>query len=288
MTKRTTIGGLTAGAILCTAAGVLLAATPTPKALPDFSGVWVRSPDYYFFPVPGETNVPLVKLPVTGPKPDELVKTPITAADEEEIMAGDYHNPILLPKTREVVKKNAESEIALHHIVTASNACWPSGVPQIYNLREPTQILQTKDKIVIIHQRDHQVQWIWLNQPHSKNVTPSWYGESVGHWEGDTLVVDTIGIKAHELSVADPWGTPHSDKLHVVERWRLGNDKDGKFIEIILSISDPEMFKPWKAQVVFRPNRAQEILEVVCAENNRDFSEGETFGKMPVEDKPSF
>ena len=53
--------------------------------------------------------------------------------------------------------------------------CWPSGVPQIYNLREPTQILQTKDKIVIIHQRDHQVQWIWLNQPHSKNVTPSWY-----------------------------------------------------------------------------------------------------------------
>ena len=275
-------------ALLGASAGALWAATPTAKALPDFSGVWVRSPDYYFFPVPGEKNVPLVKLPVTGPNADPLVKKPVTKDDEEEIMAGDYHNPILLPKTRAIVQKNAETEIGLQHVVTASNACWPSGVPQIYNLREPTQILQTKDKIVIIHQRDHQVQWIWLNQPHSKNVTPSWYGESVGHWDGDMLVVDTIGIKTHELSVVDPWGTPHSDKLHVVERWRSGSDDKGKFIEIVLNIDDPAMFKPWKAQVVYRPNRAQEILEVVCAENNRSFGEGETFGKMPVENKPPF
>jgi hypothetical protein len=275
-----------AALILAAGAGLLSAAAPAAKH-PDFTGVWVRSPDYYFDPVPGEKLVPLVKLPVTGPNADELVKTPITKADEEEIMAGDYHNPLLLPWTREVVKKNAEQEIGLSHVFTASNACWPSGVPQILNLREPTKIIQTKDKIVIIHQRDHQVQWIWLNQKHTPNPKPQWYGESVGNWDGDTLVVDTIAVKTHELSVVDPWGTPHTDKLHVVEHWRLKNDDKGKYIEILLDISDPGAFKPWKALAKFRPNAVQDIIEVVCAENNRGFG-GEQFGPTPTADKPDF
>ena len=181
------------------------------------------------------------------------------------------------------------SEIGLEHIVTPSNACWPSGVPQILNLREPSQIVQTKDKITIIHQRDHQWRQIFLNRPHSKNPKPSWYGESVGHWEGDTLVVDTIGQVTHELNVVDPWGTPHTPKLHVIERYRRADDDKGKAIEVIFTVDDPGTFvAPWKGVAVFRPNRAQELLEVVCAENNRHFEDGSSFGDMPVAKKTDF
>ena len=285
------IRSLLASAALCAIAASVTAAAPAPapKAVPDFSGMWARSPDNYFFPVPGENFVPLVKLTVTGPNADPLVKKPVSDTDAEEIMAGDYHNSILQPWAREVVRKNAEQEIALDHVYTASNSCWPSGLPQILNLRDPAKIIQTKDKILFIHQRDHQWRTIYLNQPHSKNPKPSWYGESVGYWEGDTLVVDTIGQVTHALHVVDPWGTPHTEKLHVVERYRLINDADGKAIEIVFTVDDPGTFTaPWTAVAMVRPNRVQDILEVACAENNRHFEAGTTFGPMPEEKTPAF
>src|SRR5437868_3524381 len=89
-------------------------------------------------------------------------------------------------------------------------SCGPSGVPQAVNLIREVQFLQAKDRVVILYQRDHQVRWVWLNRDHSAHPAPSWYGESVGHYEGDTLVVDTIGQKAHKMSVVDPFGTPHT------------------------------------------------------------------------------
>ncbi len=286
MTKLPVIGSLAVAAILCAADGALLAA---PAPAPDFSGVWIRSPDNYYFPVPGEKFVPLVKLPVTGPNADALVKKPVTPADEEEIMAGDYHNPILQPWAREVVRKNAEQEIAFNHIYTPSNACWPSGVPQIHNLREPSQIVQTKDRITIIHQRDHQWRQIDIGQPHTKMPPPSWYGESVAHWEGDTLVVSTIAQKTHVLHVVDPWGTPHTSRLHVTERFRRADDAQGKALEVVFTVEDTGTFTtPWKGVAVYRPNRVQELLEVVCAENNRHFEEGSTFGPTPEEKTPAF
>jgi hypothetical protein len=100
---------------------------------------------------------------------------------------------------------------------------------------------------------------------HAKNPKPSWYGESVGHYEGDTLVIDTIG--QNDKTVLDPYRTPHSDKLHVVERWRMVDG--GQALEAVFTVDDPETFnEPWTGMRRYR--RVQEQLaEDICAENNQ-------------------
>ncbi len=265
--------------LLFSAAASAPAAAPNPGAedLPDFSGVWTRAPEPEFLPVPGDKEgKPITKLPVTGP-------------DAGEIIAGNWDNPFLLPWAREVVKNNAVAEMRLQHIYQADDSCWPVAVPQILNLREAVQFVQTKDKLLIVYQRDHLFRQIRFNQKHPENLKPSWFGDSVGRFEGETLVVDTIGIKTHKLSVVDTWGTPHTDKLHVTERYRLIDDVKGKGIEFTIRVEDPGAFAmPWTAMGYYRPNRLPELMEVVCAENNRDFHEGSTFGTLPEEKTPAF
>ena len=73
----------------------------------------------------------------------------------------------------------------------------------------------------MVFTNNHQVRFVRLDQPHSQNVSPTWFGESVGHYEGDSLVVDTIGLAAKRMSLLDVFGTPHTDALHVVERFGI-------------------------------------------------------------------
>ncbi len=260
--------------------------------MPDFSGVWARAnvPDStdqrinaktfprvrygsMFFPVPGDgAGKPVAFL--EGNNPDEVV--------------GDYNSPILQPWVKEVVKKNAESELQDRYVPTAHGTCWPSGVPEVLNLREPVEFLQQKDKITIIYQRDHQLREIFLGRTHPAHPELSWYGDSVGHYEGDTLVVDTVGQAAKRMSVVDPFGTPHTDKIHVTERYRLIQDRRGKGLEVVFTVEDPGAFTmPWKGMVVYRPSR-DGFDEVACAENDRSFGEGSAFGDIPHQDTPDF
>jgi hypothetical protein len=253
-------------------------AVPATQSAPDFSGIWARERELWLQPVADEgVGIPIEPILVRG-------------RDRNNIYAGQWDNPILQPWAREIVKRNAESELAFKHVFTADDTCWPSGVPQDANRPDALQFIQTKDRVMIIHQRDQQVRWVWLNQSHSRDVKPSWYGESVGHYEGDTLVVDTIGQKQHRMSVVDPFGTPHTDKIHVVERYRTYSDPLGKGLEIVVTVQDEGAFTmPWKGFATFRPLRGRDKLEeFVCAENNRTFADGSTFGTIPEEKTPPF
>ena len=257
---------------------VVADAAPATHAVPDFSGIFAREADLWLQPVLDDSvGYPVEPILVRG-------------RDRNNIYAGNHDNPILQPWAAEIVKRNAESELAFKHVFTADDTCWPSGVPQDANRPDALQFIQLKDRVMIIHQRDQQVRWIWLNQSHSANPKPSWYGESVGHYEGDTLVVDTIGQKAHKMSVVDPFGTPHTDKIHVVERYRTYSDPLGKGLEVIVTVQDEGAFTmPWKGFATFRPLRDREKLEeFVCAENNRTFAAGSTFGTIPEEKTPPF
>ena len=241
--------------------------------MPDFSGVWQRAGESWYFAVPGDNEgKPLERLPTKNP----------------EQVPGDYNNPILQPWVRDIVKKNADQEMQDQYVATAHGTCWPSGVPEVLNLREPVELLQQPDKITIIYQRDHQVRSIYLNKPHSAHPQSSWYGESVGHYEGDTLVVDTIGQAAKPMSVVDPYGTPHTDKIHVVEHYRVVRDEKGPGLEVIFRVEDPGAFTmPWKGMLVYRATRAG-FGEVACAENNRSFGSGSLLGEIPISNKPEF
>jgi hypothetical protein len=271
--------------VLATSVVLILAALAPPAstappitAVPDFSGFWVRVGNLWFDPI----------LDDNEGKPIDRLQ--VSSRDADNIYAGDFNNPILQPWARDIVKKNAESEIRLEHVYTADDSCWPSGVPQAVNLIGEVQFLQAKDRVIIIYERDHQVRRVWLNRKHSANPAPSWYGESIGHYEGDTLVIDTIGEKTHKMSVVDPFGTPHTDKIHVVERYRLFSNPFGKGLEVTVRVDDPGAFtKPWKGQAEYQQDRKVVSLdEVVCAENNRSFVDGSTFGVIPEDKTPPF
>src|SRR6266850_2597703 len=226
---RSQVRKLIAGAaFLCASAAPLYALAQKSEAgVPDLAGLWARQAvrgEVTFLPVPGDKEgQPIERVWIDGP-------------DVEEIVAANYDNPILQPWAREVVKKNTEAEIRLQHVNEADDICRPVGIPQIINLREPVVFAQGKDKVLIIYQRDHLVRRVWLNQKHSAKVTPSWFGESVGHYEGDVFVVDTIGLKPGKVSVVDNYGTPHTDKLHVTERYRVITDDKGKGLEVIFRV----------------------------------------------------
>jgi hypothetical protein len=117
---------------------------------------------------------------------------------------GDYTNPILKPEAAEVVRKYGQISLAGITYATPANQCWPQPVPYIF-WTMGVQILQQPDKITILYSNpDHEFRQVRLNQSHPQQVTPSWYGDSVGHYEGDVLVVDTTGSK---VSGHLPWST---------------------------------------------------------------------------------
>ena len=107
----------------------------------------------------------------------------------------------------------------------ATEAAWgglgPAGVPFVFSSNIGMQMLQQADRITILYSNDHEVRHVRMNQSHPARLTPSWYGDSVGHYEGDTLVIDTVGVKIGPFAMVDMYGTPYSQALHVVERYRL-------------------------------------------------------------------
>ena len=185
--------------------------------IPDFSGIWAH------------LNWPDLEPPAAGPGPVRNMSRRNGVSNTYQLM-GDYNNPILKPEAAQVVKKAGEVAATGAAYPTPANRCWPGGVPFVFwNIG--MQMLQKPDQIAILYSNDHEVRQVRLNQPHRTPVTPSWYGDSVGRYEGDTLVIDTIGIKIGPFAMVDMYGTPHSPALHVVERYRLLDHEAAKEAE---------------------------------------------------------
>ena len=272
---RTLIVTTTSATILFSSAAFTHESRQGTASIPDFSGIWAHPSGPGFEP------------PASGPSPV------VFAIRRGSPFVGDYTNPILKPQAAEVVKKHGEIELSGMAHPTPSTHCWPSGVPYIF-FQVGMQMLQQPDKITFLYLRDHEFRNVRLNQPHPAHVIPSWYGDSVGYYENDTLVIDTIGVKADRpLAMLDFYGTPYTQALHIVERYRLldyeaaqeGLERDakannripntsmqrdpdyrGKYLQLLFTVEDQGVFTmPWSATITYaRP--LGEWVEDVCAE----------------------
>jgi hypothetical protein len=267
-------------------------------SVPDFSGIWRHG------------NLPWFIPPPSGPGPVTNKSRNAQGTSDYSSLVGDYTNPILQPWAAEVVKKKGELSLAGITYPNPGNQCWPKPMPFLFK-HMAMQMLQLPDRIVMLFNENHEVRWVRLNQPHPARVTPSWHGDAVGHYEADTLVIDTVGIKAsHPYGMIDLFGTPYSEKLHVVERhrlrdyedvkdimqrgvkenWRPGgaynpNYKD-KYLQVDFTIEDEGVFTtPWTATMIYLRDR-NEWPEVACAENRRFGFDKE--GDVPTAGKPDF
>jgi hypothetical protein len=174
-------------------------------------------------------------------------------------------NPNVKQWAKDVMKKDNDEVIAGKMAKTSRQSCEPAGMPgyDMYGF-QPIYFLQEKNKITMIFTGDQQVRHIYMDVPHSQNVKPSWYGESVGRWEGDTLVIDTIGL--NNKFFVDNYRTPHTDKLHVIERWRI--IEADSILEVRFTVDDPGTYnEPWTAIQRFR-RVPTPMDEEVCAEGN--------------------
>ena len=279
-------------------------AAENPPA-PDFSGLWVHP------------TLPGFEPPLSGPGPvRNLARNPAGASNFNRLV-GDYNNPILKPEAAEIVKKHGEMSIAGVGYPTPSGQCWPGGVPYMFwNLE--MQMFQRPNEITMLYLIDHQVRHVRMNASHPARVTPSLSGDSVGHYEGDTLVIDTIAIKPGRFAMIDMFGTPHSPALHVIERYRLidneamkqaaerdekenqrlpdytndvgiavDRDYKGKGLQMEFTVEDPGVFTTtWKSTITYRRG-ATEWREHVCAENMHEYYNNKDVD-VPTANKPDF
>jgi len=166
-------------------------------------------------------------------------------------------------------------------------SCWATGVPVALNsVVQPIFFVQSPKEVLTIGQGDQTVRHIYMDVPHSPNPKPSWYGESVGHYEGEWLVVDTIAQDTRTF--IDNFRTPHSDKLHVVERYHLIDG--GNTLEAQVTIEDPASFiQPVHLQMRARKAQAPGgIIESRCADGESFNPFGQKEEPIPVASKPDF
>jgi hypothetical protein len=218
------------------------------------------------------------------------------ASSNPTYRVADLTNPILTPWAIEKMKPWNEMALSGKKIpFTARERCYPPGVPgwNVFRRVAPPMnfFVQTPKIVYMIWRSDMQVRRVYMNVPHSANPKPSWHGESVGHYEGgDTLVVDTIALLDHPLSFIDNYRTPHSDKLHVIERFHVlpgGNE-----IDVSIHVEDPIAFTtPWNAKQRLMKSTRGPLEEVSCAELGLNPG-GEYFGlqsvPIPSDDTPDF
>lgn len=298
MSRPTAMLGVVAAA-LCFTGGLNVSAQAAPPDFNSYTGWYAYN---RLFIAPAKGPGPVVQDPahpyvsndefrVTGRQPTQRI--------------ADLDNPILQPWARDVLRKNNAIALSGKRVPSLTASCWPKG-PTYFLLSPMTQpmyVLQGPKEVVMILTSFNDVRHIHLTDKHSADLKPSWYGESIGHYEGDTLVVDTIGID--DRIPLDGFGTPHTKQLHIVERFHL--IEKGAVLEARVHVEDPGTFTtPWDATELYRKYEAAvrqipvdrlaqlasgeegPLIERTCAENPNSFFPGETTLAIPQAAKPDF
>ncbi len=300
MRRKTSLLGLALAAVLL--AGHSAPAQPENPGspVPDFSGLWSHPFLTGFEP------------PASGPGPvRNLSRRPDGRANFQRLV-GDYRNPILKPDAARIVKEFGDMSLSGQGYETPSNQCWPGGIPYVF-WDFLLEFLPSPDHITMVYRHGQEMRFVRLNATHPAHVTPSWYGDLVGHYEGDALVVDTVGIKRGPYAMLDMYGTPFTDRLHVVERYRLvdyaqaadaleRNDREnthagggwdfdpkyrGKVLQMQFTVEDDGVFTtPWTGTITYRPS-IDPWPELICAENPHWFTQ-ESQAHIPTAATPDF
>jgi hypothetical protein len=171
-------------------------------------------------------------------------------------------------------KWRAEVKAKNGQVAVSQSNCMPPGMPVIAGVGQyPVEYIFSPGRVTV-----HFEAWMqWRNiftdgRPHPDDLDPTFQGDSIGHWEGDTLVVETVGIKEDlGLSLATRGPVPaHSAKLRILERIRL-DPKNADLLVVDMTLEDPEaLAEPYKQTLTYKRDREQMLLEFVCAENDRN------------------
>jgi len=276
------LAALTAGAPAFAQATAPATAKEKVPALA-FSGAgWLAYGVHWFDPPPGLGRGPIRQDPAYR------FHSNVDGPGQVTPDIGFTRDPVLKPWAAKQMQESNEEVLSGRRGLpfVAQATCHPGGVPgQLLTPAQPLYFIQTPDVVWMIWQTDHMVRRILMTDRHSQNVKPSWFGESIGRYEDDgTLVIDTIGLSAPN-SYLDWYRTPHSEKEHVVERYKLA--ADGGTLEALVMVEDADTFTEPLYMVQRWRKVGNPIAEMVCAENN-----GDHFGKnlfpIPQAERPDF
>ena len=228
--------------------------------------------------------------PESGPGPVTFDKNrpyvPNGGGRQATFRIADLTNPILKPWVIEKMREQNELAAAGKRAFEARASCRPGGVPGflVMGRVNPLFFVQGKNEVLLINEGGPEVRHVFLDVPHSAQPKVSPYGESVGHYEsGDTLVVDTFGLS--DDTYVDNYRTPHTTRLHVVERFQVS--EGGKTLKVTIHVEDPGAFNvPWSARQTYHRTRTGGLEETICAENNIAFDA--SVSEIPRADKPDF
>ena len=258
----------------------------------------------------------------SGPQPLRNLSRRPDGTAEAGRLVGDYNNPILTPEAAAVVKQKGELAIAGRGFPNSQDQCRAIAPPFSQAIQLGLLMLPVKNgDIDILYDQNANTRHIRMNGTHPAKLAPTSMGDSIGHWEGDTLVIDTVGVKVDRFTSVDRFGTPQSPAMHVVERYRLidgalakaqqsgyemsegtvgGGGRNGggrdagynpdtslKGLELDVTMEDPKVFKaPLTARVTYR-RVITNWTESVCADNPMEHYKDEWIG-LPKADRPDF
>ncbi len=231
---------------------------PAPRTAdgkPDLTGIWQNN-----------RTVGGTVAARTGPKPPSSNEDLLTVARRSPFWNLGSQFKDGLPFTpwgaevhRQRVANNSKDNPDAH--------CLPMGIMQFHNHGEPRKMIQTPQLIVILYEANAGIRQIFTDgRPLPTDPDPWWYGYSTGHWEGDTLVVETAGFR--DMGWLDVEGSPLTEGAHITERFHR---PDFGHLDIDVTINDPKAYtKPWTVSVHQHILADTDIIEFVCQENEQD------------------